>query len=71
MREIIEFRIPEENAGEFLPDDLGERLGDSVRKVELDATDPLVGRIAQLDREFRLQGRKFFCWDIRRRYTGR
>ena len=70
MRELIEFRIPEEEAARHLEPALGTRLGDSVRKVLLPMTDGRVQLIGELDREFRKQGSVFFTHcHIFRHYT--
>jgi len=72
MREEIDLRIPEENAQGHLPDEAGERLGDSVRRIQVAMTDPLVEHLRQLDREFRARGDVFFTgWNIQRRYSRR
>jgi len=70
MTEEFEFRVDEELAGILFAESEGVPLG-SVRKVRLDATDPRLPRVGQLQREFRERvGRPFFFgWDIRRRYT--
>jgi hypothetical protein len=70
MRELIDFRISEERAAMFLGPDVGERLGDTVRRVVLPTTDERVQRIGELEREFNRQGRAFFSgWRISRKYT--
>lgn len=70
MREVIEFRIPEERAATFLEPGLGSSLGGSVRKVVLPMEDPRVRLIGDLDREFDKRGQSFFYgWHISRSYT--
>jgi hypothetical protein len=70
MRESVEFRIPEENAQQYFPPDDGVVLGGSVRKLELDVTDPRFQRVGDLERGFQSKGRAFyFGWIIHRRYT--
>jgi hypothetical protein len=70
MRETIELRIPESEASRQLPQELGTRLGDSVRKVVLPLGDEWVGRIARIDKTYREKGRAFFVsWHIARRYS--
>ena len=70
MIEEFEFRVDEELAGRLFADSEGEKRS-VVRKVRLDATDPRMTRIGELQREFRERdGRPFyFGWDIRRRYS--
>jgi hypothetical protein len=70
MREIIEFRIPEEHAARFLRPDEGISLGGSVRKYELETSDPRFRQLGQFDRELKAQGRAFFtAWTQRRHYS--
>jgi hypothetical protein len=70
MRETVEFRIPEEYALQYLPDDAGLVLGESVRKLEVSPSDPLFGRIGELDCQFKSEGKAFFTAAIsHRRYT--
>jgi hypothetical protein len=70
MEELIELRIPEENAKAFLDSNDGVCLGGSVRKLVLSAADPLLKEIRRIDKEFQARGDFFFLgWDLRRRYT--
>lgn len=72
MREEIDLRIPEKNAQGRLPDDAGERLGESVRRIRAAMADPLVEHLRRLDHEFRAKGDVFFTgWKIQRRYFRR
>lgn len=72
MREEIELRIPEENAQGRLPDDAGERLDETLRRIRVATTDPLVEHLRRLDREFRARGEVFaLSWNIQRRYSRR
>lgn len=69
MREEVEFRIPEERARRYLPDELGERVG-IARIVVLDMSDAQVQEIRRLDLEMETRGGVFFTsWNIRRHYT--
>lgn len=73
MREIIEFRIGEEDAREHLkPEDgivLGPFGGD-VRKLVMETNDIRYARVGRLQREFRKRGSFFFTyWYIQRKYT--
>jgi hypothetical protein len=68
MREIIEFRIPEPEASEFLGK-LGRDLG-GVRNVRLSLKDERVRLIGELEHQFNRKGRSFFSsWFISRHYT--
>ncbi len=70
MHETIEFRIPEDRADRFLRPTDGVRLASSVRKLTLGASDPLMSKIASIERQLRAQGDFFFLgWHILRRYT--
>jgi hypothetical protein len=71
MRETVEFRIPGENADQYLGPSDGVCLGQfGTRKIDVDVRDPLFSRIKELDSEFRKKGKSFFFgWKIRRRYT--
>ncbi|MDZ4683562.1 MAG: hypothetical protein SH850_00645 [Planctomycetaceae bacterium] len=70
MLEAIEFRIPERSARNHLEPAIGTLLGDSVRKLVVDTSDPLFLRIGAIESEFRAADRTFFtAWIMRRRYT--
>jgi len=70
MRELAEFRIPEEHAKRFLSSDEGVSLGGSVRKVELDTISPRFLEIGAIDKKLRREKRSFFtACIIRRRYS--
>jgi hypothetical protein len=72
VREEIDLRIPERNARGRLPDDVGERLGENVRRIQVAMSDPLVEHLRRLDREFRARGDVFFTgWRIHRHYSRR
>ena len=70
MKEIYEFRIPEDLAPQLFNDSEGVRLGTSIRKVVVSTDDPRferIGKIQQLmhetsDRSF------FYGWEINREY---
>ncbi len=69
MRAIAEFRVYEEFAHLLFADDEGERLGDSVRKVTLDTSDPRYQRIGELQKSLRRKGKSFFCgWSLKYQY---
>lgn len=71
MLEMIEFRVPIENAIAHLPAGIGVTIG-SIRKVELAIDDPLVERIGSLQSKYNAEDRAFFFgWTIHRRYTRR
>ncbi len=70
MREIAEFRIPEQHAKSFLDSTEGLSLGGSVRKLELDTRSSRFSEIGLYDMQLRRQGRSFFtACVIRRRYS--
>jgi hypothetical protein len=70
MRELIEFRIPEEHAARWLSDSDGITLGGSVRKIELEASDARMSVIAEAEHALRRHGRSFFtAWTQRRTYA--
>lgn len=75
MREVAEFRIPEEYARIHLEPGQGVPLGSgpmppSVRKLVVSTTDPLYQKIGELSRAFLREGKFFFHgWDIRRYYS--
>jgi len=71
MQEMIEFRVPVENATEHLPAGLGTTMG-TVRKIELSIDDPLVACFGSLQRRYNAEGKAFFHgWMIHRRYSRR
>jgi len=70
MKETVEFRIPERNAAQYLPGDVGERLGEGTRKVLVSTDDPLFGEIGRLHRKFRANDDFFFLGrESRREYS--
>ncbi|MBX3189086.1 MAG: hypothetical protein KF819_18840 [Labilithrix sp.] len=72
MREETDFRIPEDHARGRLPDDAGQRLGHTVRRICVSKDDPLFAEIRHFEREFRARGDVFFTgWNTRRRYSRR
>ena len=58
MRETIELRIPEEPARLVLDPSEGTMLGDSVRKLVLDATDERLSDIRRADEAMRGQAER-------------
>jgi hypothetical protein len=73
MREFCEFRVQEESASKLFKESEGQRLGDTVRKVELSTDDPRFRRVGELQREIDSKlGRSFFHgWDFRHQYSKR
>lgn len=71
MREVAQFRIPEEHARRFLQPTIGRRLGDSVRLVEAIAGGELYEEIGTITRKLREdEGEPFFLgWEVRRQYS--
>src|SRR5437899_700759 len=71
MREVAEFRVAEEFASMLFADSEGRRLGDSVRKIEIETSDPRFVQIGRLQHEIQAkQGKHFFYgWHLDRRYS--
>jgi hypothetical protein len=70
LREIYEFRIPEERAAAVLPPDAGEVLGGTVRKVEVPGDAPLFEAIRRGHEVARAAGEFFHAsWSVRRSST--
>jgi hypothetical protein len=67
MREMVEFRITEDEAVKYLPKGLGTDLG-GTRKVIVNRTDPLFERIGEIQREFLAEGKHFFLYSNQERY---
>ncbi len=67
MRESIEFRVNDDAARQWLPDDVGVRMG-MARKLIVDVGDPLMGVIADAHRSMVAQG-TFFVTEGRWRYS--
>lgn len=73
MREIAELRVNEDFASMLFEPDEGKRLGDSVRKVELETSAPRFKQVGELQRDLRRSAGKpfFYGWGLRRKYTKR
>jgi hypothetical protein len=72
MREMIEFRIPEEHAARWLKPTDGLSLGGSVRKLILNRDDRRIEVIADAESALKREGRSFFtAWKVRRFYARR
>ncbi len=70
MNEFIELRIKEDIACQYLPQNMGDRLGDNIRKVRIPTNGPLFDRIRYLDEKFSIEGTPFFYgWEFIRKYT--
>ncbi len=70
MKELIEFRLPEEKAEKFLRPTDGIRLGMSVRKLLLLVSDPLVSQIITIQNKLKESGDYLFLYShIHRRYN--
>jgi hypothetical protein len=72
MREQIEIRIPEESAKLLLPPTVGKKIGTGVevRLLKLPVDDPLLSRLAEIDRTRVAAGRALITsWAIRRTYS--
>ena len=71
MREILDLRIPLEEAQRHLPPDAGKDDGLS-RQLFLDVGDPLLERLRTLEAEYRARGTTLFTrCQVQRRYTPR
>ncbi len=70
MREIVEFRVPEDDAERFLPKNVGVRSG-SVRIIKVEVGDPLLDEIKRIDGRLRREEGEglYTCWEIRRIYS--
>jgi hypothetical protein len=71
MRETVEFRIVEEYAPLLFAPTEGERLGGMVRRVVMDADDPRIVAIGELDEQLvESENRSlFYSWNISRAYS--
>ncbi len=70
MREMYEFRIPEEQAAAVLGPNAGVRVGGFIKKVTIRADDPLLGLIRDSNAAMEELGSSFFLgWRIHRQYT--
>ena len=72
MREVAEFRVDEDFAPMLFGDPEGEKLS-SVRRIEMDTTDPRFAEIGRLQTELRVTRSKpfFYGWRLRRYYARR
>lgn len=73
MREIAELRVDEAFAPMLFEPEEGKRLGDSVRKIEIETNTPRFKQVGALQRDLRRSvGKPFFYgWSLRRKYTRR
>lgn len=71
MKETCEFRVVEELAPQLFRAEEGRRLGNSVRKVEMETNDPRFGAIGRLQVETRAQTNRsfFYGWILKRSYS--
>lgn len=71
MRESAEFRVSERFASKLFAKDEGTRLGDSIRKVRLDTSDPRFEQVGRLQQA--LRGKRdasfYYGWDVHRQYS--
>jgi hypothetical protein len=71
MQEIVEFRVPADNAKYLRPNE-GVSLGDTVIKVKVSASDPRYQELCQLERQLAPHEEYLFLgWNIHRKYTQR
>ena len=73
MREFAEFQVDEQFASMLFGEHEGKRLGDFVRKVELQTSDPRYERVGELQRNLRLsKGKPFYYgWSLTYKYSPR
>ncbi|WP_309892803.1 hypothetical protein, partial [Archangium sp.] len=72
MREIVDFRVNEQDAQRYLKPGDGKVIGPLgiTRKLVLDTNDIRYARVVKLERELRKKGSYLILgWDIRRKYT--
>ena len=71
MRELYEFRILERHAAKLLKPKEGKQLGELVRKIQLQRTDPRFSKICELNLSLSQESNDMFFagWDIKRFYT--
>ena len=71
MREIAEFRVNERFASKLFAENEGKRLGTSIRKIELDTTDPRFAEVGRLQHELHAKHDEsfFFGWNLWRKPT--
>ena len=71
MKATYEFRVLEEFAPLLFEPSEGKRLGETVRKVEIEASDPRFDAIGKLQAEIQAKSDRsfFYGWNIRRRYA--
>jgi len=70
MQEIYEFRLPQDEADQYLPNHSGARLRTGVCKLRLGPEDPLFAEVERVHREFRARGEVFFYfWNCFRKYS--
>ena len=71
MREVCEFRVLEEFFPLVFPGSEGQRISDSVRKVEVSTSDPLFQKVGAVQRQLKADAGKFFFagWKLKRTYA--
>ena len=71
MRENAEFRVDEEFAHMLFADHEGKRMGSSVRRVEIETSDPRYKRVGELQKSLRQsKGKPFFYgWSLTCQYS--
>ncbi len=71
MREIVEFRVGERFSSLLFSDKEGKKLGEDVRKIEINTNDVRFSRIGELQDQLRHEKDEpfFYGWDIRRQYS--
>lgn len=73
MREIAEFRVDEQFAPMLFAEHEGKRLGNFVRKVELQTIDPRYKRVGELQQHLRHSAGKpfYYGWSLTYKYSSR
>ena len=71
MKQTCELRVVEEFAPKLFGAEEGKRLGDSVRQIELDTSDPRFAGVGRLQAETRAQTNRsfFYGWILKRSYS--
>ncbi len=69
MREVFEFRVPEDDAARRLPPGVGVRRG-GARKLSTTRHEPLFEQLRTIEASFRRRNSSFFtAWTVRRTYA--
>ena len=70
MKETLELRVSEDKAHLVFSPGEGKRLGEFVRLLKLDVSDPRMSAVAEQQRKFEAEGTFFFAgWQYHRQYS--